>query len=305
MKFLCVLFMLVAGQMAGAAPSFAAPVEKAGLVIIVHGSSREVWNDMMRDMAAEVEQKLDRDLFAGSRLAFMEATGPTIAQVVESMEAEGYTRLVAVPVFTVQSEHTLFDVPAILGIYHDEETSHHLEEEGIEIVNARIPILYTSTFSCSNLMQEILMDRVRELSTNPQEEALVLLVHGSDAFAPVWDDISVDIGAQACGQTGISYFDWAQVAVGQRFGTAGLPAIMKAAGHRKRVIVVGSYIALSPRMIIDRYKQTNPGWGVTQLNSIDYVAAEKALFPDPRVTEWILNTAEAAFTARQLRASND
>ena len=268
--------------------------EKTGLLVIAHGSRRAAWNEVFRDLDRQVAQRLDKSLFAGSRVAFMEMAEPTIAQVVRQMEEEGYTRIVAVPVFTAPSGHSMFDIPAILGLYHEDKLSVELEAEGIEKVHAQIPITLTATMSRTDLLKEILLDRVEAISSKPEEEALVLLVHGSKDFDQFWDRMILEIGMEVCGRTGITYFDWAGVAVGQKFREEGLPVLKKAAARRHRVLVVGVYQGLSAKRMLKGFSKGRNGENAELLEDLPLVASDESILPDERVVVWILKSAAAA-----------
>ncbi len=274
--------------------ALAADNQKAGLLLIAHGSHSETWNNTLREIGDKVEAKLDRSLFDGVEVAFMELSEPSIAQAVKGMERDRYARIIAVPLFMLPSAHCLFDIPAILGHYHDCRVTDNLRREGIALVDSHIPITLTSTLSASGTGMEILVDRLKALSVNPREEAIVLLVHGSDLFAPQWERFCSRFAALACARTGISYCDWAQVGVGQKFESSGIPVIHEAAANRRRVILIGGYMALSAQRILDRYVAKNAGRG--HLEEIDIVAADTAVLPDDRIVEWILQSASSALS---------
>jgi hypothetical protein len=99
-----------------------------------------------------------------------------------------------------------------------------------------------------------------------------------------------------CGQTGISYGDWAAVAVGQEYDRA-VAAIQEASEHRERVIVVGAYLSLGVKRMHDRWASRREKQGAGMHGLEDPLAglsirfSEQGLLPDEMVTRWIVDTA--------------
>ncbi len=74
------------------------------------------------------------------------------------------------------------------------------------------------------VMKDILLDKVKNLSDNPAEEALIILAHGDKHFMPIWEELTNETGNYILGKTGIEYFDNAFVEVGQSFAIDGVNA---------------------------------------------------------------------------------
>ena len=271
----------------------------AGLLIIAHGAPFPEWNKPVLDLEKQVIDLLgDENPFAQVKVVMMEFTKPTIADGVHEMEKAGCSRIIAVPLLIAPSSHSHWDVPALLGLYSDEEMERELKSEGAEMIRSSLPITITPTLNHGTLIPDILLDRVKALSTNPEDEALVLLAHGDEMTSPVWDKLMKRTVTYLCGKTGISYADYGFVHVGQSYDTHGVGLIAEAAEYRKRVIVVGVYLSMGVEGMHKRYTQTFPMKAMAMpglknpLDNVDIALATDGLLPDKRVAQWIVSVAQ-------------
>lgn len=266
-----------------------------GLLIIAHGAPSPKWNEPVLALQEQVIDALNMqgNPFKKVKICMMEFAKPTVADGVAEMERAGCDRIVVVPLLIAPSSHSHWDIPALLGLYSDEELENELKEEGATIIRPRIPIVITPPLSKSNLIPEIMLDRVKALSTNPANEALVILAHGDDFTMPLWQGLMKRIAVYICSETGISYADWAFVHVGQSYSHA-INVITGAAANRERVIIVGSYVSMGVTAMHQRFmrmaKHAMKGMD-NPLDDIDIVTADNGLIPDPRLAKWIAETA--------------
>jgi predicted peroxiredoxin len=262
--------------------------QKTAILIIAHGSRSAEWNASVLRLEKAVSDRLaSKSVASKARVAFMEMAKPTIADVIRELKTTGVEQIFAVPLFINPSGHSVFDVPAILGLYSEKELLQTLHEEEIEIVKTPIKIVLGPTLNHGDLVQQILLDRVKELSDNPDSEGIVLLTHGSPEFEPFWHQACKDIGAYVCAKTGITKFDYAFVEVGQSFGTNGLRRILRMADRCEKVIVPGLYLSLAPSRIAGRYvshQELDKDWFTRQ--NIHF--SDKGLLPDDRLVGWIV-----------------
>ena len=269
--------------------------EKLGLMIIAHGSPAEQWNQPVLDLENEVkkifeEKKITK--FDEIRVALMEFTEPSIATAVKDMENKGITKIFALPLFIAPSGHSLYDIPTILGLYYDEKMVSELKEEETKIVETIIKITIGPSLNFNNVIKDILLDKVKQISNNPQEEALVILAHGDENFIKIWEELVDETGSFILGQTGIEYFDKAFVEVGQSFAINGVKPILKASEEKNKVIVMGMYLSMgvenmantSGYLMMGRTMETNK-----MFEGKNIYFAEDGLLPDKRVTEWIVD----------------
>ncbi|MCD6565961.1 MAG: CbiX/SirB N-terminal domain-containing protein [Bacteroidales bacterium] len=270
---------------------------KIGLLIIAHGSPSEQWNQPVLNIENQVKELLKTKNisdFDEVRVALMEFTDPSIATVLKDMENKGITKVYALPLFIAPSGHSLYDIPTILGLYYNQEMVDDIKEEGIKIVDTRIKITVGPTLDYKNVMKDILLDKVNNLSDNSVEEALIILAHGDKNFKPIWEELINETGNYILGKTGIEYFDKAFVEVGQSFAIDGVSPIIKASENKKKVIVVGMYLSMGVKNMAENSGFIMMGRTVKSKKMFEgknIVFLEHGLLPDKRIAEWIVDRA--------------
>lgn len=271
--------------------------EKIALLIIAHGSPMPRWNDKVLELEDEVKTILagnETNRFEAVRVAFMEFTEPSIHSAIKEFERAGIQHVFAVPLFIAPSGHSVFDIPTILGLYSDYEMRERVKEEGTAIVQTKINMTLGPTLSSSNVLKEIMLTRVKELSTKPDSEAVVLLAHGDDDFLPFWDSMCQDIGYYICAHTGIDYFDYAFVEVGQGFSNRGVPAILKAIKNKPKTVVIGLYLSMGADKMASSPVSDFMGQQTNVKNLFagkNVVFSASGLLPDSRIAQWIADKA--------------
>lgn len=283
-------------------PQESATTQKAGLLIIAHGAPWPAWNKPVIALEPQVREALGKESpFTKVKVVMMEFTKPSVADGITEMIEAGCDRIVAVPLLIAPSSHSHWDIPALLGIYSDQRIKEVLNEQGVELVRSSIPITVTPTLDQSEVLLTSMLERVEELSKDAEEEALVVIAHGDEGLREHWDALMKRITSYICGKTGITYADWAYVHMGQTYGTDAVPVIARAADHRKRVIVVGCYVAFgASRMHAQFMKRPSriPGIGSlpNPLKGREVAVSSRGLLPDPGVAEWIAQAAKAALS---------
>ena len=206
------------------------------------------------------------------------------------------------PLFIAHSSHVVYDVPAVLGAYMSESIAKTLKEEGAEIAPPTVPIVMGPTLSESDLLLQSTLDRVKELSNDPENEALVILAHGDHGIPGPWNTLAKRAAFYACGKTGITYADWGFVEVGQSYASDGIPVIAKAAEQRERVLVVGIYVSMGVKRMHDRFmadhKNVARMFGANMLDEKEIVFSQRGFLPDPHVAEWLVKTAHEVLKGR-------
>ncbi len=269
-----------------------------GLLIVGHGAPMPSWNGPVLALENQVktllERKDGRNVFAEVRVALMEFAEPSIHTVMCELEEAGVDEVYVLPLFIAPSGHSLFDIPTILGLYAEASMIEELSEEGIAIVDTDMKVTLGPTLRTGSVLREVMLDRVLELSTDPEVESVVLLAHGDAATEPVWDDLCREIGSYVCSRTGVEHYNYALVEVGQSFLTKGIAAIARAADKAERVLVVGLYLSMGVEGMAERSVLEMGMMRLTAgeaLRGSDVRYATKGLLPDPRVAEWIVERA--------------
>ena len=270
---------------------------KLGLVIIAHGSPMPSWNapviELEEDVTVMLNEKGDNP-FTSVRVALMEFSEPSINTVIKGMETSGIDRVYAIPVLIAPSGHSLFDIPTILGLYFEKEMVQGIKEEGTTIVDTKIKITLGPTLDSGDVLKQIMLDRLKEMSTSPESEGVVLIAHGDPGYQPRWDSICRDIGYHICAKTGIACFDYAYAEVGQTFIAEGVPVILRMAEKCDRTIVIGLYLSMgvermanNSSLSIGRMKMESK----EILKDYNIKFAKQGILPDRRISEWIVEKA--------------
>ncbi|MCE5345713.1 MAG: sirohydrochlorin cobaltochelatase [Bacteroidales bacterium] len=270
---------------------------RKGLLVIAHGSPSQQWNQPVLDLENSVKESLKAkhiDDFAEVKVALMEFTEPSISTVIKNMEKEGINKIYVLPLFIAPSGHSVYDVPTILGVYYNKKMAESLKKEGTEIVETKAGITIGPSLNYGDVIKNIILDNVNELSKDPKNEAIVILAHGDDNFMPFWEELCNETGNYILSKTGIEYYDKAFVEVGQSFAINGVSTILKAAQKKDRVIVVGMYLSSGVKNMLETSGIVIMGKmedSKAMLEGKDIVYSDKGLLPCPKVTEWIVDRA--------------
>lgn len=280
------------GFMAGAANA----EDKLGLLIIAHGSPSPTWNQPVLDLERKVSELMQTEhpgLFSSIRVALMEFVEPSIATVISELEDDGINRVYALPLFVAPSGHSLYDVPAILGLYAEKGIMEELEEEGIELVDSDLKISLGPTID-AEVVKSIMLDRVMEMSEDPDSEAIVILAHGDRYFEPIWISLVSEVGTGLCAKSGINYFDYGFIGMGQAFMSEGAHAIFRTLDKYDRVLVLGLYMCSGVDKLVRRAIKRMAGDSTGDSDifaGYDVRFADSGLLPDKRISEWIVEKA--------------
>ncbi len=78
-------------------------------ILLAHGSSDPAWGETFEAMAAPVLKR-----YPDATLAFMELSHPTLDEVANQAQKQGYDQLTVLPLFLAKGKHLKKDVPAML-----------------------------------------------------------------------------------------------------------------------------------------------------------------------------------------------
>ena len=271
--------------------------EKLGLIILAHGSPSPQWNNPVlkieQDVKNLLEKKGDKN-FKAVRVALMEFNEPSTNTVIKDFENKGIDKVYVIPLFIAPSGHSVIDIPTILGLYSDKYILNELKSEGIEIVNTKMNITVGPTLNQSDVIKKVMLDRVKELSTNPISEGIVLLAHGDEHYKSAWFLMCRETGSYICANTGIDYFDYNFVEIGQSFATDGVETIFHVSQKKEKTIVIGIYLSMG----VERMANTSAFIMMGQKMETKKMFAgknihfaKKGILPDKRIAEWIVNVA--------------
>ncbi len=216
---------------------------KTALVIIAHGSPSEEWNRCVLDIESRLNQT-DIPGISYKRVALMEFTQPDIASVIRDCELEQIDTVFALPLFISPSGHSEDDIPNILGLKYNPAVHGELVEEGTEFVKTPIHIILGPTLMDSGVIEKAILERVRELSSNPKGEAVLLLAHGDANRIGFWNHILKNC-EDAVRRAGFDHIDCKLVGMGQSLKQDITPFLEHAGSVKDRVLVQGIYLVSS------------------------------------------------------------
>jgi hypothetical protein len=300
-KFSFALFVAILAF--GIAPAFAETslASKPGLLVLAHGSPAPSWNKTVTELTKKLDAlNAETKTFHAITAAMMEFAQPDAAAGIETLEAAGCDRIIVVPVFVGPTGHSHFDVPAVLGLYSSPSIRKTLEEENARIATPRVPVTITQTMNEGDLLDGYIEAETLALSQNPKEEAVLIIAHGDDDHGPMIDKIMNRLLVRACGSRGITAGQVVYCGVGQTYRQNVVPAIRELSEQKKRVLVVGVYLATSAKTINDRAaaqpvdSHSHGTASANPLDGIDVRFSEKGLVDHPQTPEWILTTATEA-----------
>lgn len=276
----------------GAGVAQAAP--EIGVLIVAHGAPMPEWNKLPLALGAEVEKQLVAE---GGKMtaaiAMLEFAKPSVVDVVKQFEEQGITKIVAIPLFIAPSGHSVYDVPCVLGIAYDRATMDTLAGEGAEIVRSDAAIILTQPLAEGDVLPQVMLERAKEVSRAPAEEAVIVLAHGDPGFSPQWDDLTSRVCEKLETEGGFASVSSALIGMGMgsEFSHSALPVLKEAAEAGNRVIVVGLYVGMSGDGYARRARKQLP-------KGTEIVGTKSGTLPHALVVEWVIETAKAAAAVR-------
>lgn len=183
--------------------------KKIGVLLVSHGSHSEQWRGMLQDIEETVrEDILKEGDVSGIKSAFMEYTEPSIATQLKAFDEEGYSDVILVPVLLTVSSHSFDDIPVIAGQKTDKQTIAALELENIEIYHPQADITISPLLDFPKVLEENVIRRIGELSTDSTKEGVVLVGYGSEPYDEEWCEMLDSIIEVAIEKTGIEQFEY-------------------------------------------------------------------------------------------------
>lgn len=241
-------------------------MSKTGLLVLAHGSSNPDWVRL-------VEQAVANVTFAGPmEIGFLEMVeARSIPVALQSMEEQGVERIIVVPLFVSSGSTHIEELRTLLGVA--EESLVSPDVTSLE-VNAEIQ--FTAPMDDHPLIMELVHERVMELSTDPAEEVVVLVGHGSDlpGFRETWEQ-----GLKQCAQHLL-----------EQNAFAGATCAMTMDKHelRQRVAFLCTEyrVLVMPMFLSEGYftRKVIPS-RIEGLSNVNY--SGRAFLPSPLIARWI------------------
>ncbi|MDQ0256611.1 sirohydrochlorin ferrochelatase [Evansella vedderi] len=236
-----------------------------GVLVIAHGSRDTRW---VKEIEEAVEQLALEVPISIGYLELVE--GKSIPEAVRSLERQGATVIIAVPLFICSGSTHLEEIKYSLGV-----TSHCRIETSLEKIHPAAEIIWCDAMDDHPLMIEILLERVKELSEEPAKEVVMLVAHGSEkpGFHHLWE-----FTLKQMTHAVKSRFPFHDVIYGTLHpDTVAEQAQLIVSAHKKLLVV--------PVFLSEGYftKKVIP----QKLAGIDFQWSGRTFLPHPFVTKWV------------------
>ena len=213
---------------------------KSALVVIAHGSPSNEWNAAVLALEDRL-QNINIPGISYKRVALMEFSRPDIADVIKDCEHNQIDTVFALPLFISPSGHSEDDIPNILGLKYNPKIRTELKEEGTAMVKTGMHIITGPTLMESGVIENAMTERIKALSDNKQNEAVIFLAHGDPDRKGFWETILEGCVAKAK-EAGFTYIDYQLIGMGQNIKDDITPLLRKANEAKQKVIVQGIYL---------------------------------------------------------------
>jgi sirohydrochlorin ferrochelatase len=307
LNFVLVLFALTAtsAQDRVAATNQDTANTTTGILLLAHGGKAK-WNEEVTKIASTVNAKFPVEV------AFGMADKRGIQLAVDSLTARGVREIVAVPLFISSHSSVITSSEFLLGLrpeapkeltifakmdHGGSHGNHHSSAaekkfDPMTPVSSALPIQMAPALNRHATVADILAERAKAISESSNNEVLVIVAHGpvSDETNRLWLDDMKHLVYRVKGQTRFKRIEYLTVRDDapepiRSKATAELRSVVEiAVSEKSRVLIVP--LLLSFGGIEDGIKK--------RLEGLNYVMSDKALLPDERLAEWVIESVKKA-----------
>lgn len=286
---------------------------KTGILLLAHGGRLATWNEEVNRIAASANEKNPTEV------AFGMATKQAIQSAIDRLTARGVKEIVAVPLFVSSYSSVITSTEWLLGLrpempedYKDFAAMSHAhgahgapaaaghEQHAAAVdpmtpVKSSVPIRMTPALNRHPIVADILYDRAKAISKNPEEEVLILVAHGPnpDDDNRKWLADMEALAALMKPRTTYHRIEFLTVRDDAPEPTASEARaelrgkVERAVNEKKTVLIVP--LLLSYGGVEGRIKK--------RLEGLDYTMATQGLLPDPRIVDWVRSSVGTATAA--------
>ena len=263
------------------------PSRKVGVLLVSHGSHSEQWRKMLMAIEDDVrEDVLKCEAIHGIKSAFMEYTEPSIATRLRQFDAEGYSDIVIVPILLSVSSHSFDDIPVIAGQKEDRKTLETLKLEGIEVYKPKAGITVAPLLDFPDVLEKNVLRRVRNMSTDPAKEGVVLVAYGSEPYNEEWEQLLDRIGEKVRTDLGMQRTPYCWCGHIARYKTEPTEeAIKEVLESSDTALVVPVLVAVD-----ENFQGRIIGGAIKKVGQDDRVHyRHDAILPDENVNKWVVH----------------
>ena len=268
--------------------------KKLGVLLVSHGSHSEQWREMLMKIEDDVRPNLlECEVIDGIRSAFMEYTEPSIATRLKEFDEEGYSDVVVVPILLTVSSHSFDDIPAIMGQKEDVKTLDALREEGIEIYKPRANVTVAPLLDFPDTLEKNVAGRIRDMSTKPDQEGVVLVAYGSEPYNDEWEQLLDQVGSTIKSEIGVQFVNHCWCGHIVRYKTEPTEkAIEEVLQNNQTAIVVPVLVAVD-----ENFQGKIIGGAIRNINQAERVKyRHDSILPDSNINNWVINISQKLAT---------
>lgn len=273
-----------------------------GILLLGHGGSSE-WNQSLHDVKQAVtDQKIPIEMALGM------ADPTEIQPAVDKLQQQQVKKIVVVPLFVSSHSEVIEQTKYVLGIRKipSEEfvNAPHAHMANMTVKRARlnIPLVMAPALDDHPLVADILLDRAKAMSRNPSKEYVILVGHGplkeedNELWLKYMDNLAraVQTHGGFAGVFSATIRDDSPPDVRQKADKI-LRDMVSRYSHEGRVLVVPDLISSGG---IERHISKI-------LDGLFYSWTGKTLLPDPRITRWVIESAQKASNLQDMRQFKD
>lgn len=249
---------------------------KPGILVISHGSQEKDWVSLVDKTVQSAQAQLGNQVLIEA--AYLELVeGHLIQDGINRLEAAGVTDIMALPLFVSSGSTHVDEIGWALGAYPESRTETDLEQ--FRILSQ---LSYGSPMDTDQEIIDILLDRLKKISKQPDRESILLIAHGSkvEGFRQAWQQGLDKIGNLLINQGGYSACSSAMLQLDE----------VTQSYTQLRDEQINHDILAIPLFMSEGYftKQVIP----RQLAGLDCRYDGYTLMPHTRVTDWIVRKSQ-------------
>ena len=282
----------------GPAPRTASAEGPCAILLVSHGSRSKQWRQGLLDFEERIRASvLDHPEIGDLRSGWMEYNEPSIATRLRELDAEGYARVIIVPLLLTVSSHSFDDIPTIIGLKEDRKSLETLRIEGIERYDPRAEVTVTPLIDFAGMLLKNVRRRAEALGRDPKSEGLVLVAYGSGPYREEWEALLSGVGEKLRREDG--YGAWQHAWCGHlvHYDPAQTTqAVNRVLSRCDRALVIPILVAVD-----EMFQGGIIRKGVAaSTDPARVLYKEDAILPDPDLERWVVGTA-LSFAKREAR----
>lgn len=244
---------------------------KPGVLVISHGSPDPEWVILVDEAVAAATAGLPQDVPVEA--SFLEKVeGRLIQDGIARLEALGVSDLIVIPLFVSSGSTHIDEIAFALGVKNTPE-----KETDMERLRCSARVFFGDPIDDDPVIAEMIWDKVKNLSREPEREVLLLVGHGSihDGFRQRWERGISSLAARTGELSGLADADY---------------ALLNPDSVRRKVSYWneerGFEVIVAPLFLSAGYftKTAIP----SRLTGLDFRYSGDALLPHPFLARWML-----------------